>query len=249
MRYQENNVTTWAKRIKAAYALDETVIAYSLAEQAIAQTNNDPEILEIAGMLAFDRGELNLAKELIQRAMFEVSLSVSSQLVLAEVAVKDQNHDEAKLILEFLVEIADRVPCSLLPRLTHLLSGLRMYQLALAICREAFRRHPEDDNAVFGVAFYMYRAGYPLTLVHNVMARAVEMKPHSSLYRINLAAICCYLEQWQVAYDHACEASDATIRNLPCQCMATQMKQLFLKFDDHARLKLLEARTADGGAE
>jgi len=134
MRYQQNNIDAWVDQIKAAYAQDETVVAYSLAEQAIVQTNSAPEILEVAGMLAFDRGELNLAKELIQRAMFEVSLSVPSQLVLAEVAVKEQDHEEAKQILEFLVEIADRVPCSLLPRLTHLLSSLRMYQLALATC-------------------------------------------------------------------------------------------------------------------
>lgn len=74
------DVTAWLDRIKFAHLNNETVIAESLALSAIEATNNAPAIREVAGMLAFDRGDYDQTMQLIESAMFEIPLSVTARL-------------------------------------------------------------------------------------------------------------------------------------------------------------------------
>lgn len=241
MSHCEEKIQCWIERIQGAYLTGDLTLASSLVEQALPETGDAPRLLEIAGMLAFEQGNFNSSVRLIESAMLEISLSLASQMVLAKAWLKQGDRDSAETTLRFLVEMIDRLPCSMLPDLTHALADIRRYELAISVCRTAFTRHPEDDNAVFGAAFYMRRSGYPLELVKNVMMHAVDLNPDSQLYRANVALVCCDLDLWEEAYSHTCRLPDAAIESLPCACMVAQFRKLFVRFSDHVRLDLISS--------
>ena len=211
----------------------------SLIELALDESGNSRTLREVAGKVAYAHGDSDEAVRLIESAMFEISLSISGQLTLANAWMDRDESELARSTLRFLVEIIDRVPCSYLPELTHALARVKEYELAIVVCRNAFDRHPEDDNAIFGAAFYMNKAGYPPELIRNSMRKAVDLNPDSQLYGLNLAVLCCALRSWDEAYRHACRLSDAAIRSIPCKCLANRLKALFQRFDDAERLELI----------
>lgn len=242
MHQTNANVDRWIDRIKDAYQNRDLIVAENLAQQAIDETNQSARILEIAGMIAYERQNYDEAVKLIESAMFEIRLSFASQLVLAKAWLKIGKQESAETTLVFLVEMIEQIPCPMLPDLTNALAELKRYDHALTVCRTAFARHPDDDHAIFGAAFYMHRLGYPLELVKSVVSKAIALNPNSQLYRANLAAVCCALEQWDEAYAEACRLSDKAIKSLPCKCILSQLRQLFARFEDYRRLQLI--RTA-----
>ena len=225
-------VKTWLERIRCAYAHNETTVVESLIISASEATGNAPEVREVAGMLAFDRGDCDEAIKLIESAMFEIPLSVTGQMALADAFLKTGNRNRAESIYQFLVQIIDRVPCGVMPHFIKVLTELGCYQGAVTACRESCKRHPNDDSAIFNAAFCLHRAGYPLPQVHKAMLRAVELKPNCSLYRINIAVVCGWLDRWDEAYSHACAISAAALNDLPCQCMVSQLQKIFAMHDD-----------------
>ncbi len=235
--FKNSTINRWIERIKEAYLADDSVLADSLMKQALVETGSASRLLEISGIIAYHQGNVQESIRLIEAAMFEIGLSISGQLTLANAWLQTGDFDSTRTTVTFLVDIIERVPCSMLPDLTHLLSAIQEYELAIAVCREAYERNPDDDNAVFGAAFYMDRAGYPVELVKSMMLKAVDMKPSSQLYRANLAVVCSAMGQWEIAYSHACRLSDAALKSLPCRCMAKQIAELFSRFQDVDRLE------------
>ncbi len=171
---------------------------------------------------------------------FEIGLSISAQLTIANAWIQVGKTDAARTTASFLVEIVERIPYSMLAELTHVLSHLQEYELAVRVCRTACERHPRDDHAVFGLAFYMYRAGYPLIAVKNMMLKAIDLAPACQLYQLNLAVVCCSLEQWDAAYAHACHLSTKALGTIPCQYMVKKLVELFTRFGDDERLNQLD---------
>lgn len=235
-----NHVKQWIDRVKEAYLADDHILTSSLLEKALAETDSAPQLLEIAGMVAYKRGDITEAVRLIEAAMFEIGLSISAQLTLAKAWIQVGKTDAAKITASFLVEIAERIPYSMLAELTHLLARLQEYELAITVCRTACERHPSDDHAVFGLAFYMYRAGYPLNAVKNTMLKAIDLAPTCQLYQLNIAVVYCSLDQWESAYSHACRLSAEALSTIPCQNMVKRLVELFTQFGDYERLNQLD---------
>ena len=232
-------VTDWINRIGKVHLAGDYSIAESLAHQAMEETKNAPKILEMAGIIAFNQQRYDEAIELIERAMFETPLSFTSQLVLAKSFVQRDQDDRAKATTQFLTEMAEKLPCEMLPDLSQLTAHLNQYDLALAVCNEATSRHPKDDNAFFGAAIYMQRLGYSNQEVKEVMQEAVTLAPDSEVYRLNMAAICFSLSQTEEAYQHAQHLSDEALQTLPCGCIGSMLKKLFREFQDDTRLGIL----------
>lgn len=230
-------VDQWCERVKQAYLANDQVLTDALLEQAIKETNSAPRLVEIGGQIAYVRGDIDKAIRLIGTAMTEISLSVSAQLTLANAWLQKGNKEAAETTLVFLVEIIDRVPCSMLPDLTQALAKLEKYEHAISVCRVAFDRHPDDDNAVFGAAFYMFRAGYPLPLVRSTIAKAIELDPSSEVYRLNMANVCCSMQLWNEAYSNACKLSAKSLSTIPNNCIRAQLAELFQRFEDEDRLE------------
>ncbi|MEM9413717.1 MAG: hypothetical protein AAGA30_21595, partial [Planctomycetota bacterium] len=164
----------WIDQIWDSYQKRELDIATRLVEKARKETR-DPRILEVGGLVAYGQSRFHDAIDFIGNAMLEVPLSFASQMVLAKSYLKTGKTDDAADILTFLVEMRHELPSNMLPDLTHALATIERFDLALATCRAAFDRHPEDDSAVFGVAFYMHRCGYPCELVKGVVAKAIDL--------------------------------------------------------------------------
>ena len=229
----------WLSKIRESFEAKDMVLTQSLLEESLQETNSSPKLMEVAGMIAYTRGDFEESIRLIEEASFQIVLTLSGQLTLANAWLRQGQTDSARTTLLFLVETIERVPSSMLPDLTHGLAKLDEFEAAISVCRNAFDRHPDDDNAVFGAAFYMHRAGYPSELVYNVMAKAVQMDPNSDLYRINISIICCSLNRFQEAYTHACRLSPERLKAIPCSCMKVILRKLFIRFEDKERSDLI----------
>ena len=118
-------------------------------------------------------------------------------------------------------------------------ADLQRFDWAVEICQEAFRRHPDDDNAVFGAAFYMRELGYPLEIVRGVVANAVTLNPSSNIYRVNYAIVCASLGDWAEAYRQACMLPERALSTLPCPCSRKLLAEAFQRFEDDDRLAAL----------
>ena len=229
----------WIDRVRECYLADDQVMTDKLLGEALEKTNNAPQLMEIAGMIAYKYGDFEESIRLIEAAMFEISLSISGQLTLANAGLQTGDWELARTMACFLVEIIDRVPCSMLPDLTELASALEEYELAVCVCRAAYARNPSDDNAVFGVGFYMYRAGSPLELAKYMMNKAVCMNPESQVYRVYVATIHCLLGEWDTAYSHACQITDRALGGVFCERMVKALAELFLRYEDSSRFEKL----------
>jgi len=241
---REKDVDHWINIIKKAYSTDRIDEAISLAEEALVVTKNDAAISEIAGILAFSDGNEQEAVRLIGNAMFEKPLTIPSQLILLRINIRRVEIDSAMEMLEFLFEQIRRVPCQLLPDLTYAAADLGRFDLAIEICREAYRRHPEDDHAIFGVAYYMRKQGYPAEILKGIVAHAISLNPRSCLYRINYALLCISLGQWQEAYRHIEYVPDEALGSLNCPCTTHSLIQLFLRQGDVTRLQRITQNVA-----
>ncbi|MDG1512142.1 MAG: tetratricopeptide repeat protein [Mariniblastus sp.] len=232
----------WIERVRSAYVSCNYPLATKLMEQALIETKSAASLLEIAGMMAYERGQYQEAIRLIEAAMFEVCLSISGQLTLANACLKVGNVATAETTLSFLVECVDRVPCAMLLDLTHNLVEIGRDDLAIEVCRAALSRHPGDDNAAFGVGFYIYRSGGSLEWAQMYMSRAVELNPLCSMYRVNLAIVHAELGQWAEAYFQTTQVQVSEVRNLSCGCLVERVKDIYLHFEDYERLAELGAQ-------
>ncbi|MDB4778099.1 hypothetical protein OAG68_01455 [bacterium] len=176
----------WIERIKSAYVDKDFPRADQLIAHAMEETGSAPKLLEIAGMLAYERGDFRESIGLLEGAMFEICLSISAQLTMVNAWLKVGNQKSAETALVFLVDVIDRVPCTMLRDLTHSVVEIGREDLAAKICQTAFQRHPDDDNAAFAIGYYAYRSGGSAELALRYMHIATELNPDSSFYRINL---------------------------------------------------------------
>ncbi|MEL7496549.1 MAG: hypothetical protein AAFN77_03000 [Planctomycetota bacterium] len=238
----ETSEQDWIERIKTAYVANDYPLANSLMGQALVETDSKSQLLEIAGMMAYERGEFRESIRLIESAMFEVCLSISGQMTLANAWIKLNNLTAAETTLTFLVESVDRVPCSMLPDLTQNVVQIGRDDLAAIVCEAALARHPGDDNAAFGAGFYLFRSGGSLKSAMAYMSRAVELNPICTMYRVNLAIVCKALGKWEMAYFQASEIPVSEIQKLRCECVVNQLNEIYLHFEDYERLAKIGAK-------
>ncbi len=232
----EANVERWIERIKAAYLEGDISVANSLLFDALEETSHAPKLLEIAGMLAYIDEDYELSVELIERAMFELPMSISAQMTLANAKMKLRKFDDAAITLEFLVEQVGRVPCSMLADLTHAVSEIGRDDWAIETCLEASRRHPHDHEAIFAVGYYQWRLGIDLDVARTFMEQAVQMQPESSRYRILLSSLLVDLGDDECAYDQIKTVPLENLASINCDCRREQFRNLFRQQHDFLRM-------------
>lgn len=228
-------VAEWLTRLERSFASRDFSTLASLLRLAREETQDAPEVLEFAGIIAFGQGANREAAHLLETAMFEMRLSFSGLFVLACCWLQAQRRDQAMETFEFLLEMKHRLPCSLLPPLTHKCADLGRYLWAIQICREAERRHPEDHNAVFARANYMAREGYPAESVRSVIQKALNLKPDCEWYRANLAVVLSRQSLWHLAYQEARQLSPEMLKRIPCHCMSQVLERIFERAGDDVR--------------
>ena len=194
-------VMDWIEKIESTYFDGEIAVAKSLLVEAIEETDAAPQLLKISGLLEYIEGNYKQAIELIERAMFEITLSITAQMTLANALLKVGECDKVEVVVEFLVEQIVRVPCSMLTNLTYVACAIGRHDLAHDVCVEAFRRHPKDHCALFGIGFHMLRCNRDPDKARVYLEQAVEMSAGASFYRAEFSALLIDLGDPDAAYE------------------------------------------------
>lgn len=202
-----------------------------LLEEALSLDPDSGRLIELGGLLAYAQGRFGDAVHGFERASLLVALSIEAQLRLAELYARGGRKADARMILAFLASRPD-MAIDHLPILAAGLGRIGEYQLALDACREALRREPDFDEALFGMAFYMHMLDYPNECILPLFRRALSLAPDSDLYRLSLAMMCARAESWQEAYRLCC---DLELHRVRCANCLKFMLYVFNKAGDRHR--------------
>lgn len=231
----------WLLEVKTACQTGDKEGAWVSTRKLVQRLVAQPHKLELAGLLAFEAGIWRIACHLLQEALCQVCLTIPTRVALSAMWVRFGKESLAKTEIAFLVERMDEVPCQLMAELSSLCGSADLGQLGLEVCREAHRRHPEDDQAVFGFASYQRSLGFPLPLVCNSIVRALEINPACDTYRLQLVHDLAGLGFWKKAYEHACELNLGASGSKYCQNVKSLLRMLFSRYSDRDRLEQLIA--------
>lgn len=199
---------------------------------ALLRFPNDGRFIQWQGLLWHAQGAFSAACRALETAALLIPLSVGAQIAWADAHLAALRRDDAVTILHFLTARIDKVSTPLLPRLASTLGRAGEYALALDVCREASLREPEDDEACFGMAFFMNKLGYPVECVLPLLRRALALEPERPVYRLSVGVVCARLGQSDEAYELLCSIDP---RQVTCMSCLQVISRLFDKFDDAPR--------------
>jgi len=220
------------------YDLGELLECAELLRTALLRFPDDGRFIQLQGLLWHSQRRYAAACRAFEMASLLVPLSAAAQLALADVYRRSGRNDDAKTILSFLVTRHD-LPTILLPGLTAALGLLGEYQQALEVCRDASRRDPEQDEALYAMAYYMNKLDYPLECIVPLLRRAISLAPDSRLYRVSLAVLCARSGNWDEAYAIFAPLDVAEMR---CQTCVRFMAGAFDRRGDIAKRDAALAR-------
>jgi len=212
-------------------AYDQALVVVS---RALSSARKNGRLWEQLGVVHFVRQEFNSARDALENATTLVPLSPLAQLYLAECYVASGAKESARAIGHHLAFLPD-VKESLFARLTTLLGKLGDCESALHVCRRAATAYPEDDQPIFGMAYYMSKLSYPLKKVLAVMRRAVALAPDCVTYRISLARLLDSDGQVDEAYQALQGIDGAQFSKLRCRCCLKQLLSILLAAEDYER--------------
>lgn len=222
------------------YEFGEFADCEELLRTALLRFPDDGRFIQLQGLIRHSQRRDAAACRAFETASLMVPLSATAQLALADVYRRSGRNDDAKTIVSFLATRHD-LPTLLLPGLTSALGLLGEYQQALEVCREASQRDPEQDEALYAMAYYMNKLDYPLECVAPLLRRALSLAPDSKLYRVSLAVLCARGGDWDEAYTLFAPLDAAEMR---CQTCLSFMARVFDRRGDEAKRDAAFARLA-----
>lgn len=205
------------------YEHGELLACEELLRTALLRFPNDGRFIQLQGLLWHSQRRYSSACRAFEIASLLVPLSHAAQLAQADVYRRCGRTDDARTILSFLVTRSD-LPAILLPGLTSALGLIGEYQQALEVCRDASQRDPEQDQALYAMAYYMNKLDYPVECIAPLLRRALSLAPDSRLYRISLAVLAARSGQWQEAHTLFAPLNPA---DLKCQTCVRFMARVF----------------------
>ena len=141
---------------------------------------------ELLGILASTLEEMTLAMSALERASSLIPLSITAQLVLARCYSRTGFRETAKAIYLHLATL-ERLDEQHLKPLAEGLGRHGEYQMALAICRQAANRMPDNPEPLLGIVHYMRRLRIPPERILPTLFRAFRLAPEDKDCRISLA--------------------------------------------------------------
>ena len=220
-------------QIGEAYEAGRFTEAGEQLRVALLQFPEDGRLIERQGLVWHASGDFTAAVRALETAALLVPLTISVQMVQAHSYLRIGRKTEAQTILRYLATRTD-LPTPLLPQLCVGLGRVGEYQLALEMCREASLRDSESDEAVYGMAFYMSKLGYPPETVLPLLRRAFALEPHRPIYRLGLAVACARNGLMREAYDLF---RGLNVEQIACVRCLDAMAQVCRNFGDKARVK------------
>lgn len=220
------------------YELGELAECEELLRTALLRFPDDGRFIQLQGLLWHAHRRFAAACRAFEAASLLVPLSAAAQLALADIYRRTGRNDDARTILSFLATRHD-LPTILLPGLTAALGLLGEYQQALEVCRDASGRDPEQDEALYAMAYYMNKLEYPLECIVPLLRRAISLAPDSRLYRVSLGILCARSGNWDEAYTYFAPLDAAEMR---CQTCVRIMARTFDRRGDIAKRDAALAR-------
>lgn len=213
--------------------------ASEMAERAVQGDPEDGRFWQFLGLLRHRQGNYPGACAALETASLLVPLEPSSRCALAECHARAGRKGLACDLYRQLGR-DERCPTTLLAAVAAGLGSLGENEAALAACRKIVRRDPEQHHAHFGVAFYLRRLGRPLPSVITAVARAHELAPQVSLYRVSLAVLLDHSGQREEACDLLRDVDPTAMQ---CRSCLRRAMAIFQEAGDWERFEAFRTQT------
>jgi pentatricopeptide repeat protein len=219
------------KRCLELFHRGQVLQADRLAEARLGEFPDDGELWQLRGLLRQRLGDLDGACAALETASMLVPLESSARCALADCYARTGRIELARDLYRHLAGDG-RCPTPLLPAVASGLGALGDHETALEVCQELSRRDSTRHEALFGMAFYMRRLGYPIETILPVVARAHELAPQLRLYRVLLGSLLAGVGRQEEAYDLLRGVAVESVRC--CGCLR-RMMAVFRLAGDEAR--------------
>ena len=225
----------WAAYLLASGRLAEAV---EVSARALEADPDQGQLWLIRAEGDYRLANYDLARQALEQAALLVPLDGKRQCQLAECYGRTGDVSHARSTLNSL---ADDPDCQLdvLPLVAAGFGELGDCGRALAVCRMAAERQPQEAAPCFGATYYLRRLGYPAMAILPWAARAFELEPDTSLYRTTLALLLAEADMPQEAYDLL---RDQPIDGCGCPGRLRRLMALFQTVGDHARWRACSDR-------
>ncbi|HBU37202.1 MAG TPA: hypothetical protein DEB70_05295, partial [Planctomycetaceae bacterium] len=127
---------TWIEGIRTLLQQGAFAEAVVRTEQALAEPGNEKNgrLTQLHGLTLYVNGDHEEARAEFESALLLSPLTSESFLALADLYIKNDQQEDARVSLNILVEDVDTVPPELFPRIAGLLGRIGETRKALFIC-------------------------------------------------------------------------------------------------------------------
>jgi len=217
--------------------------AVDILDELSAELPEAAALWELKAAALHALGRRHSAQFALETASSLEPLSWQAQWILADCYLATGSLLAAECILEFLASRLDDAPPQFLPQLAARLGSRGRYHLALEVCRKAAEHQPESGaEAIFGAAYYMSKAGYPIELVLPVLRKAYLLAPDNFRYRLALAQTTHRCGDSATAYELLKHTPLSDLAKVSCRCCMQRLSEIFRHAHDENRYRWCCAR-------
>ncbi len=205
----------------------------------VALQNNMPQreivrLLEIKGIAHHALRQFSEARQCLDGAMQQGALSASGVLALGDCNFALGETEAASDCYRALAD-DERTPTPLLAALARALSKTGEVERAVLVCRRAAASKPQCHHALFGVAFYMSKAGSDPATILPLIQRVIDMAPGIFAYRMAMMSTLVKMNQQDQAYLAIADASQQELASVRCRCCLNRLITLYKDAGDRQR--------------
>lgn len=211
--------------------------ADELARAGLASTPDEGRLWQVHGLARWMLQDYPAAQAAFEQATTLRPLYPLARCALADLYARDGRCDPARAIYEAIADDAS-FPLSLLPMVASGLGRLGENRTALKVCRRIASNNPQHHAALFGIAFYLRRLGYPVESCLGRLQQAFRLCPDMIAYRLDLATAYADLGHIEQAHELVRELDPAAV---PCACRLRRVLHILTLAGDDERLAVCEA--------
>ncbi|MFI4875468.1 MAG: tetratricopeptide repeat protein [Blastopirellula sp. JB062] len=234
-------IPTRLQRAVACYSRGMLGEALRHVDAALADGDVAADALELKGVILQMQGSHSAALLTLEEAQQLQPLSLAAQLAIADCYCQKGDFEQGR---EIYYQLADRddFPPALLSSLAEGLGRLQEFDRARRVCETAVQQNPTSHAALYGVVFYMCRAGEPAEKSIPLVERLIDLAPRVFRYRMSLATLYAQQGEIEKAYLAVADATTDELQTVDCSCCVTRLIDLFVEFEDRERAAYCRCR-------
>ncbi|WP_161603402.1 tetratricopeptide repeat protein [Blastopirellula marina] len=236
------------QRAVACYSRGMLGEALRHVDAALTEGEIAADALELKGVILQMQGSHEAALRTLEHARQLQPLSMAAQLAIADCYCQRGDFEDGRSIYCELSE-RDDLPPTLMSCLAEGLGRLQEFDRARRVCELAVQHNPDCHAALYGVVFYMCRAGEPAEKSIPLVERLIDLAPRVFRYRMSLATLYGQQEEQEKAYLAIADASTDELHSVDCTCCVTRLIDLFAQFGDKERAAYCRCRMIEIASE